>query len=153
VDTTEKPTKWWSVVIWSIVGLVFASLTAYAALARSVDLVEVWRVHHPGIHGTVTQITDCDYDDNYYVVCRGRFATDDGSVTGHPVFLLADFISPKEPVAARVADASDDRAWADDYDPSWGGWIVLVLITTAFTVAILIGIGLGIRSLWRRRSS
>jgi hypothetical protein len=136
---------------WSLVGLVFAFFTSYAALARGIDLVEVWRVHHPGVHGVVSDIQDCDYDDNYYVVCLGRFTADDGSIVARPVRLLADFINPHPPVPARVAGAADDRAWADDYEPAWGGWVFLVLVTGAFTIVVLFGIGLGVRSLVRRR--
>ena len=149
----DKPPTIRSVIIWSLVGLVFAFFTTWAAIARSVDLVEVWRIHHPGVHGAVDEITDCDYDDNYYVVCRGRFTADDRSIADRPVWVMADFIHPKAPLPARVADASDDIAWADDYHPEWGGWIFLVLLTTAFTIGTLTGIGAGIRSLRRRDDS
>ena len=149
IEQHDRPTVR-STVIWSLIGLLLAAATSYAAVARGIDLVEVWRVHSPGIHGTVADITDCEYDDNYYVICRGRFTADDGSVAAHPVWLLADFISPKAPVAARIAGASADRAWADDYQPGWGGWIALVVIMGAMSIGILTGIGFGIRSLVRR---
>jgi hypothetical protein len=148
-DQHERPTVR-SVVLWSLVGLVLATLTSYATVMRGNDLVEVWRIHHPGVHGSVTGIDECDYDDNYYVVCRGRFTADDGSITARPVWLMADFISPRPPVSARVADAADDRAWADDYQPGWGGWIAFVVIFGATSIGIGVGIGLGIRSLLRR---
>ena len=147
-DRNDRPTVR-STIVWSVLGLVLAAATGYAALARGTDLVEVWRVHHPGIHGTVTDLADCAYDDNYYVVCRGRFTADDGTVV-RPVWLMADFISPKPPVPARIATASDDRAWADDYRPGWGGWVVLVLIMAAMSVGLLTSIGFGVRSLVRR---
>ena len=53
-------------------------------------------------------------------------------------------------MAARIANASDDRAWADDYSPGWGGWIALVVIMGAMSIGILTGIGFSIRSLVRR---
>ena len=149
IDQHDKPSVR-STVIWSVLGLLLATATSYAAAARGTDLVEVWRVHHPGIHGTVSDIADCDYDDNYYVVCRGRFTADDGSVTAHPVWLMADFIHPVAPVPARIADASTDRAWADDYQPGWGGWVALVVIMGAMSIGILTGIGFSMRSLVRR---
>jgi len=148
-EEQDRPTVL-STVVWSVLGLLLAAATSYAAVARSIDLIEVWRVHHPGIHGSVTDISECEYDDNYYVVCRGRFTADDGSVTAHPVWVMADFINPKPPLPARIAGAADDRAWADDYRPGWGGWIALVLIMGAMSIGILTGIGFGIRSLVRR---
>jgi hypothetical protein len=149
IEQYDRPTAR-STVIWSLLGLLLAAATSYAAVARGIDLVEVWRVHHPGIHGTVADIADCEYDDNYYVICRGRFTADDGSVRAGPVWLMADFINPRAPVPARIAAASDDRAWADDYQPGWGGWIALVVIMGAMSIGILTGIGFGIRSLVRR---
>jgi hypothetical protein len=152
-EPEEKPATVRSVVIWSLVGLVFAFFTTLGSIVRTLDVVEVWRIHHPGLHGAVTDISACDYDDNYYVVCEGRFTADDGSVTGKPVLLMADFIHPQPPVAARIVKSDGERAWADDYEPEWGGWVFIALLTAAFSIGIFTGIALGIRSLIRRREA
>ena len=44
-DEQDRPSAR-STVIWSVLGLLLAGATSYAGVARSIDVVEVWRVHH-----------------------------------------------------------------------------------------------------------
>src|SRR5690242_276805 len=136
--TAQPPESVRSVIAsWIFMGLILGVIPLFGAFLRTTDLIEVARVGH-GPVGTVTITAgSCAYDENYEVACDGRFVPDDPALPAHRVVVLTSDIRPDGSVRAREASAGSVRAWADDYRPAWGHWLVFVVLFGGFGIFML----------------